>query len=90
MPRGRPFPDMIHEAMRRTGVHESWRVAKVGDTPSDLQEGAAAGCALIIGVTAGTHSASLLRVHPHTHLVETVAAVPAIVAQVNASTRVAC
>src|SRR5436189_161649 len=53
---GRPAPDLIYRAMQRTGITEASRVAKVGDTPSDLQEGQAAGCGWIIGVTAGSHT----------------------------------
>ena len=85
--RGRPFPDMIREAMRRCGVRGSWAVAKVGDTPSDLQEGMAAGCSLIIGVTEGTHTAAQLRAHPHTHLLASVAEVPAVLAQLEGNSR---
>lgn len=73
VPRGRPHPDLVFEAMRRTGVTERGHVAKVGDTPADLQEGSAAGCALVIGVTNGTHSLTQLQVHPHTHLVGSLA-----------------
>ena len=52
VPRGRPHPDMIAKAMRDLGITDPRRVAKVGDTPSDLQEGTGAGCGLVIGVTA--------------------------------------
>ncbi len=79
VPRGRPHPDLLFEAMRRTGVTDAQRVAKVGDTPSDLQEGHAAGCALVIGVTNGTHTRAQLEVHPHTHLIPDLAALPALV-----------
>src|SRR5262249_39530392 len=68
--RGRPHPDMIRELMRRLGVWDTSRVAKVGDPPADLEEGHNAGCALIVGVTSGTHSRSELEPFPHTHLVE--------------------
>jgi len=44
---GRPHPDMIDELMRRTGVSEVSRVAKVGDSVSDLEQGVAAGCGLV-------------------------------------------
>jgi phosphonatase-like hydrolase len=67
---GRPSPDLVFEAMRRVGVNDVRRVAKVGDTPSDLEEGAAAGCGWVIGITHGTHSREQLRRHPHTHIVE--------------------
>lgn len=71
--RGRPHPDLLFEAMKRTGVTDAGRVAKVGDTPSDLQEGTAAGCGLVVGVTNGTHSLTQLQVHPHSHLVGSLA-----------------
>jgi phosphonatase-like hydrolase len=54
--RGRPHPDLIHRAMTLAGVDRVARVAKVGDTPSDLMEGLGAGCGLVVGVTCGTHS----------------------------------
>jgi phosphonatase-like hydrolase len=73
---GRPHPDMIFRAMERTGVAEARRVAKVGDTPSDLQEGHAAGCGWVIGVTEGSHTREQLAQYPHTHLIRTVAALP--------------
>lgn len=77
VPRGRPFPDLVFEAMKRTGVKQVRRVAKVGDTPSDLQEGTAAGCGWVIGVTNGTHAPWQLAVHPHTHLIATLTETPA-------------
>lgn len=77
--RGRPYPDMIERAMKLTGVRDAARVAKVGDTPADLAEGTAAGCGLVVGVTSGTHSEESLRVHPHTHLIASVAGIPNLV-----------
>lgn len=75
---GRPHPDLVYRAMDLAGVSDPKRVAKVGDTPSDLQEGSAAGCGLVVGVTSGTHRAAQLEPHPHTHLVESVRDVPAL------------
>jgi phosphonatase-like hydrolase len=66
---GRPAPFMIFRLMELTQVHVVGRVAKVGDTPSDLWEGTNAGCGLVAGVTGGSHSAQQLAEHPHTHLV---------------------
>ena len=66
---GRPHPDMIRRAMELTGVTDARRVGKVGDTPADLQQGMAASCALVVGVTSGSHTAAELARHPHTHLV---------------------
>jgi phosphonatase-like hydrolase len=77
VPRGRPHPDLIFEAMRRTGVTDPANVAKVGDTPSDLQEGIAAGCGWVVGVTNGSHTREQLLPHAHTHLIRCLAELPA-------------
>jgi phosphonatase-like hydrolase len=74
--RGRPYPDMIRELMRRLGVSQASRVAKVGDTPADLEEGHNAGCGWIVGVTRGTHARSELEPFPHTHLIESIRDLP--------------
>ena len=71
--RGRPYPDLVLEAMKRAGVSDPSRVAKVGDTPADLLEGTAAGCGFVIGVTSGSHATSELEAHPHTHLIASLA-----------------
>ena len=69
---GRPDPEGIRVAMQRTGVVDAQRVVKVGDTPSDLHEGARANCRWVVGVTRGTHSLAQLIDQPHTHLVQTI------------------
>ena len=53
--RGRPAPQMIHEAMAFFNIDNPNQVAKIGDTPSDLQEGRAAGVHTF-GLTNGTHT----------------------------------
>ncbi|QHT65428.1 phosphonatase-like hydrolase [Rhodocytophaga rosea] len=68
--KGRPYPDMIFRAMKLTGVENVAEVAKVGDTASDLQEGNAAGCTYVIGVTTGAFTREALQSEPHTHLIE--------------------
>ncbi len=78
VPRGRPHPDMIQELMRRLGIDDPAKVAKVGDTPADLQEGKNAGCGLIVGVTEGTHTREQLEHHPHTQLIASVSELPVI------------
>lgn len=67
---GRPHPDMIFRAMQLTGVSEVSRVGKVGDTASDLLEGTAAGCALVVGVTTGAYSRENLSLYPHHYLID--------------------
>ena len=77
-PRGRPHPDMIQLLMERFDVRDARQVAKIGDTPADLQEGTNAGCGVVVGVTRGSHTREQLDPHPHTHLIGTIAELPAI------------
>jgi phosphonatase-like hydrolase len=70
VPRGRPHPDLIFRAMELTNVLQVDRVAKVGDTASDLQEGTAAGCKYVIGITTGAFSKAALQREMHTHLID--------------------
>jgi len=78
VPRGRPEPDMIFSLMQRLGVTDARQVAKIGDTPSDLEEGMRAGCGLVIGVLRGTHTREELEPHPHSHFIDTIAELPAL------------
>jgi phosphonatase-like hydrolase len=71
-PRGRPHPDMIHLLMARLGVEQSRKVAKVGDTPVDLDEGVNAGCGLVVGVTTGSFTRSQLEAYPYARIVDSV------------------
>ena len=63
---------------RKLGVTDPRRIAKVGDTPADLLEGKNAGCGMIVGVTEGTHTREQLQSFPHTHLIGSVAELPAL------------
>ena len=65
---GRPDPEIVYEAMRRSAVESVARVAVVGDTPSDLGSGMNAGAGMVIGIGHGTHAIEDLADHPHTHL----------------------
>jgi phosphonatase-like hydrolase len=78
VPRGRPSPDTIFRLMQICGVGDPIRVAKVGDTPADLEQGDGAGCGLVVGVTGGSHTRAELARCPHTHLLESVAELPTL------------
>ena len=82
--RGRPYPDLILEAMKRTGTSVVSRVMKVGDTPSDIQEGRAAGCPVVVGVTNGSHTEDELRPHGCTFMLPTAALVPELIRRIEA------
>jgi phosphonatase-like hydrolase len=75
---GRPAPYMIFLAMERAGVQDVRRVMTVGDTPLDLQAGTRAGCGGVVGVLTGTHGIETLGMTRHTHLIPSVAALPAL------------
>ncbi|GAB4455581.1 MAG: phosphonatase-like hydrolase [Armatimonadaceae bacterium] len=75
---GRPHPDMVFYLMHQLGITDAAQVAKVGDTPVDLQEGLAAGCQWNIGVWEGSHTREQLQGCPHTHLIPNIAHLPAL------------
>lgn len=77
--RGRPYPDLVVKAMQLSGVTNPAAVVKVGDTPADLEEGAAARCGLVVGVTNGSHTVDELKRHPHTHLISHLGLLPKVV-----------
>ncbi|MBC8064631.1 MAG: HAD hydrolase-like protein [Chlorobia bacterium] len=77
---GRPFPDMIFRLTERLAVADLASVIKVGDTPSDLRQGTSAGCGMVVGVCQGSHTKDQMAAHPHTHLIESVADLPGLLA----------
>ncbi|QJW89242.1 HAD hydrolase-like protein [Spirosoma taeanense] len=79
--RGRPYPLMIERAMHLLGVNNPKAVVNVGDTPSDLLSGRAAGVALNLGVTNGTHSLEQLEAYPYDYLLASLAELPALLAE---------
>jgi phosphonatase-like hydrolase len=78
VPEGRPAPYMIFLAMERSGVHDARSVVVVGDTPLDLQAGTNAGAGGVVGVMTGTHDWRSLGAVRHTHLIPSVADLPAL------------
>jgi len=80
--RGRPAPFMIFRAMESTGTEDVRQVINVGDTPLDLQAGSNAGVRGVVGVLTGSHGEDRLRREPHTHLLPSIAELPALIDQV--------
>lgn len=78
--RGRPYPHMIERAMQLLDISNPKAVINIGDTPSDLLSGRAAGVALNLGVTNGTHSREQLEDSPHDLLLNSLAELPALLA----------
>jgi len=57
---GRPSPHMIRKLMMNAGLTDAKGVVKIGDTPADIREGRNAHCGLVIAVTTGASSRSML------------------------------
>jgi len=55
-------------------------VMAVGDTPLDLQAASNAGVRGMVGVLSGVGTAEQLRREPHTHIIPSVADLPALLA----------
>ncbi len=75
---GRPSPFMLFHAMEAAHVDGVDEVVAVGDTPLDLQAATNAGLRGVIGVTTGAATEERLRKERHTHILPSVAAVPAL------------
>jgi phosphonatase-like hydrolase len=80
--RGRPHPDLILAAVLRLHVDDVRDVAVAGDTTNDLLAGWRAGASVLAGVLGGAHDASTLSTAPHTHLIDGIEELPAIVLSV--------
>ncbi|MEU3046284.1 HAD family hydrolase [Streptomyces sp. NPDC006984] len=77
--RGRPFPDMVLEAFVRTGAAQDVRqVAVAGDTSYDVLSGLRAGAGVVAGVRTGAHGDAEFRAAGATHVLDSVAALPAL------------
>lgn len=77
--RGRPYPDLVLTALMRAGVDDVRKVAVAGDTASDVQSGLRAGARIVAGVLTGAHDESALRDAGATHVLGSIAELPALV-----------
>jgi len=75
---GRPAPYLIFHAMESTGTMSANDVLNVGDTAMDLEAGKNAGVRFNVGVLSGAHERHILEQAPHTHIVESIADLPAL------------
>ena len=76
--RGRPYPDLALAALLRTGGADDVReMAVVGDTGYDMLCGARSGAGVVAGVLTGAHGAQRLRADGATHVLATIADLPA-------------
>ncbi|MEW2517762.1 phosphonatase-like hydrolase [Actinacidiphila alni] len=79
--RGRPYPDMVLTALLRTGTDSVRRIAVAGDTAYDMLTGVRAGAPLVAGVLTGAHDGARLTAAGATHVLGSVAELPAAIAE---------
>jgi phosphoglycolate phosphatase len=79
-PRGCPWPDPVLTAMLRHGAGEVREIAVAAGTECMVRAGSRAGAGLVAGVLSGPHSETRLRDAGATHLVASIAELPAVVA----------
>ncbi|MEU9706038.1 phosphonatase-like hydrolase [Streptomyces sp. NPDC047981] len=83
--RGRPHPDMVLAAFLRTGAVDDVRhVVVAGDTSYDMLTGVRSGAGIVAGVLTGAHDEAALKEHGATHVLASVADLPAAIARAEA------
>lgn len=76
----RPAPYLVFRTMEATDVTDVRTVLTAGDTPNDLGAGTNAGAGWVVGVLTGSFGRDDLAAVPHTHLLNSVADLPALLA----------
>ncbi|MFD3553662.1 phosphonatase-like hydrolase [Streptomyces goshikiensis] len=80
--RGRPYPDMVLAAFLRTGAAADVReIVVAGDTAYDMLSGRRAGAGIVAGVLTGAHGREALDEHGATHVLASIADLPALLAR---------
>ncbi|NKI39795.1 phosphonatase-like hydrolase [Streptomyces physcomitrii] len=80
--RGRPWPDMVLQAFLRTGAADGvHQIAVAGDTSYDMLSGRRAGAPVVAGVLTGAHDEPALRSAGASHVLGSVAELPALLDQ---------
>jgi phosphoglycolate phosphatase len=82
-PRGCPWPDPVLQAMLKLGVTDVRETVVVQSTDSGVLCGRRAGAGIVAGVLTGTHPAARLRQAGATHILASIADVPAVLAGVT-------
>ncbi|MGW4384742.1 phosphonatase-like hydrolase [Kitasatospora sp. NPDC004531] len=76
--RGRPYPDLALTALLRTRTDSVRRMAVAGDTGYDMLTGTRAGASVVAGVLTGAHDEARLRADGATHVLGSIAELPAV------------
>ncbi|MBS1692609.1 MAG: phosphonatase-like hydrolase [Actinobacteria bacterium] len=81
--RGRPYPDMALAAVMRTETISVRSMVVVGDTSSDVLTGLRAGARASVGVLTGAHDTAQFSAAGATHILDSVADLPGLVAALS-------
>jgi phosphonatase-like hydrolase len=81
--RGRPYPDMPLTALMQTETDSVRSMIVLGDTSSDVISGLRAGARASIGVLTGAHDTAQLSAAGATHILNSVADLPSLVATLS-------
>jgi len=79
VPKGRPHPYMIRSIMDALEIEAVKRVAKVGDTEVDVQEGRNTGCGLVVSVTTGAYTRQQLETYHPDYIINSLEELPALI-----------
>src|SRR3984885_329831 len=83
-PRGFPWPDPVLTAMLRLGAADVREVAVVSATPDGVLSGYRAGARILVGLGSGRRAAALFEAGA-THVLDSIAALPALVAEASSA-----
>ena len=78
VPASRPAPYLVFRTMEATGTVDVREVLVAGDTVNDVTAGTRAGARFVVGVLTGAHTVAELGGARHTHLLASLADVPAL------------
>jgi phosphoglycolate phosphatase len=84
VPRGCPSPDLALAAMLRVGVDDVQELAVVHGTAPGVECGRRAGARVVVGALTGPHPAARLRAAGATHLIDSIAHLPDVLAALPA------
>jgi phosphoglycolate phosphatase len=79
VPRGFPAPDLVLMSVLRSGAGSVGEVAVIDDNAAGVEGGHRSGASIVAGVLTGPHPARRLRSAGSTHILESVAELPALV-----------
>jgi phosphoglycolate phosphatase len=78
VPRGFPAPDLVLTAVLQCGTGAVADVAVIHSTSAGVESGRRSGASIVVGVLTGPHSAARLRASGATHILGSIADVPAL------------